>query len=395
MKIERIILYTVLVLAIPVVANIISPGIVGIPKLISGLFLAYITYCLYMSQQYEDLDGKILIKIWIWILIIGSVRAFIFNTSSYTEFRNSLLSLLDICIVLSVFLGSAWNLKKYLSCFEIIMIPCAIFSALYWKSYGTSDVAHILYPNSLFMLLLPYLKNRQKIIILAISFFSLFYDVSVRSNVLLLGGSTLLLIVFYLSKNDYILKFRKFIWYTFMVLPLILLLLGVIGKYNVFRELMSSDIHIEVSGSKNRSNYLTDSRTMVYLDVFTSIDGVSGWLLGYSPVSKIKTHMAENDSAYKKGRNSTECGFLNILFRYGVIGAFCFFLMLAYSSYLGLFKSNNKLAMLIGAFVAFKFLFVFIEEPNISMTTYFAIGLCLNSNFRNMSDEQLKEIFSI
>lgn len=395
MKIERIILYTVLALGIPIVANIISPGIVGIPKLISGIILAYVTYCLYMSHQYEKLDGKVYIKIWIWILIIGSVRAFIINYSSFTGLRDTLLSLFNICIVLSVFLGSAWNLKKYLSYFQIVMIPCAIFSALYWKSYGVSDVAHILYPNSLFILLLPYVNNRRKMIILTITIFSFFYDVSVRSNVLLLCGTVLLLIVFYLSKKDIVLKYRMLIWTTLLILPFTLFFLGVTGKYNVFKELMSSDIKIEASGSKNRRNYLTDSRTMVYYDVLTSISGVKGWVFGYSPVSKIKTQMAKNNSAYKEGRNSTECGFLNTLFQYGIIGILCFFFIIVYSSYLGLFESNNKLAMLIGAFVAFKFLFMFVEEPNISMTTYFAIGLCLNPNFRKMSDKQLKEVLSI
>lgn len=394
MKTERIILYMVLALGIPIIANIISPGAVGMPKLISGLILAYLAYCLYMSHQYEDLNGIIYIKVWIWILVIGSIRAFFLNYSSFTGLRDSLLSLLNICLLLSIFLGSACNLKKYLSCFQIVMIPCAFFSALYWTSYGTSDVAHILYPISLFILLLPYVGKRQKMIIVAIAIFSIFYDVSIRSNILLLFGSFLLLIVYYFSRYDIMLKGRTLIFSIFLALPLTLFFLGVTGKYNVFKELMSSDIQIEVSGSKNRDNYLTDSRTMVYFDVLTSMDGIKGWLLGYSPVSKIKTQMAKSNSAYKKGRASTECGFLNTLFRYGLLGVFCLFSLIAYSSYLGLFASNNKLAMVIGAFVAYKFFFLFIEEPDISMTTYFAIGLCLNPDFRGMSEEQLKEIFN-
>lgn len=389
MKIERIILYTILALAIPIIFNIIKPGNVGIPLFISGLILLYLAYCLYMSKQYEELNGKILLKVWIGILFFGSLRALVLNYTSFNGLRDSLLSFLNISIILCVFMGNIWNLKIYLKYFLIVMIPCAAFSALSWRGYGLTDLAHILYPISLFLLIFPYVTKKNKILILAVAIISFFYDMSIRSNVFLLGGTLVLLCIYYISKKSVVLKYRRFIWSTFLILPLVLLFLGVLGKYNIFKELMSSDIQIEVSGSKNRNNYLTDSRTMVYVDVLNSIDGIDGWLLGYSPVSKIKTGMSKNNSDYKMGRNSTECGFLNILYYYGFIGILCFFIIIIYSSYLGLFKSNNKLVMMIGLYVAFKFFFMFLEEPNISMTTYFAIGLCLNSRFREMSDQQI------
>lgn len=389
MKIERIILYTILALAIPIIFNIIKPGHVGVPLFISGLILLYLAYCLYMSKQYEVLNGKTLLKVWMSILFFGSLRALVLNYTSFNGLRDSLLSFLNISIILCVFIGNIWNLKTYLKYFLIIMIPCAAFSALSWRGYGLTDVAHILYPISLFLLILPYVTKKTKILILTVAIISLFYDISVRSNVFLLGGTLVFLCIYYISKNSVVLKYRRLIWSIFLILPLVLLLLGVLGKYNIFKEIMSSDIHIEVSGSKNRSNYLTDSRTMVYVDVLNSIDGIDGWLLGYSPVSKIKTGMSKNNSDYKMGRNSTECGFLNILYYYGFIGIICFLVIIIYSSYLGLFKSNNKLVMMIGLYVAFKFFFMFLEEPSISMTTYFAIGLCLNSSFREMSDQQI------
>lgn len=392
MKIERIILYTVLALAIPIISNIIKPGNVGVPLLISGIILLYLAYCLYMSKQYEDLNGKILLKVWMGILFLGSLRALALNYTSFNGVRDSLLSFLNISIVLCVFIGNIWNLKTYLKSFLIIMIPCAVFSALSWKSYGLTDVAHILYPISLFLLLLPYVTRKMKMLILAIAIISFFYDVSIRSNIFLLGGTLVFVFIYYISEKHTTLRYRRLVWLTFLILPFTLLFLGILGKYNIFKELMSSDIQIEVSGSKNRNNYLTDSRTMVYVDVLNSINGIDGWLLGYSPVSKIKTEMSKNNSDYKMGRNSTECGFLNILYYYGVIGILCFLFIIIYSSYLGLFKSNNKLVMMIGLYVAFKFFFMFLEEPNISMPTYFAIGVCLNSNFREMSDEQIVDI---
>ena len=48
-----------------------------------------------------------------------------------------------------------------------------------------------------------------------------------------------------------------------------------------------------------------------------------------------------------------------------------------------------------GLYVVFKFMFIFIEEPRISMITYFAIGLCMNPEFREMSDSEIKETLNI
>lgn len=94
----------------------------------------------------------------------------------------------------------------------------------------------------------------------------------------------------------------------------------------------------------------------------------------------------------KEGRNRTESGFLNILYFYGIVGILCYMCLSIYASYLAISHSNNKLATLVGLYVAFKFIFIFIEEPSITMTTYFAIGLCLNPMFRNAEEDEVKQI---
>ena len=151
---------------------------------------------------------------------------------------------------------------------------------------------------------------------------------------------------------------------------------------------MSTKISIS-GGGKNRT-YMVDSRTAIYEDVFRSFDDAGGLILGNSPVTKIKTQL--NIQNRKNGRNRTESGFLNILYYYGIIGVLCYISLSIYASYLAIFRTNNKLATLVGLYVAFKFLFIFIEEPSITMTTYFAIGLCLNPEFRNMEDEDVKDV---
>lgn len=299
-----------------------------------------------------------------------------------------MLALLNIATVYCIYLGGLQNTKNYLKAFFIITLPCAIISSVKWNAYGLTDVAHILYPISLFLLLIPYVSKKCKITLIAITLYSFFHDISVRSNVLLLGFSIILLTLYFISKYHYKIRFRKITWIACFITPIIFLFLGISGRYNFFTELMSTKINIS-GGGKDRT-YMVDSRTAVYEDVFRSFDGTGSLIFGNSPVTKIKTQM--NITERKEGRNRTESGFLNILYYYGIIGILCYMYLSMYASYLAIFRANNKLATLIGLYVAFKFLFIFIEEPNITMTTYFAIGLCLNSVFRNMSEDDVKQV---
>lgn len=384
----KIVFYIVLASVIPTIANIFNPGTVGIPQLIAQIVIAYLLYNLYGTRQYELLDGGFIFKSWLIILFFGAVRAFLINYSSYAGIRDSLLALLNIATAFCAYLGGLENTKTYLKAFLIIILPCAIISSLKWDAYGLTDVAHILYPISLLLLLTPYVSKKWRITMIAIALFSFFHDVSVRSNVLLLSFSAVLLILYLISKYNYQIRFRKITWIACFILPALFLFLGISGRYNFFAELMSTNINIS-SGSKDRA-YMVDSRTAVYEDVFRSFDDAGSLILGNSPVSKIKTQMNIQDQ--EKGRNRTESGFLNILYYYGVIGILCYMCLSMYASHLAVFRSNNRLATLIGLYVAFKFLFIFIEEPSITMTTYFAIGLCLNPEFRNMEEEEVKQI---
>ena len=383
----KIVFYIVLASVIPTIANIFNPGTVGIPQLIAQIVIAYLLYNLYGTRQYELLDGGFIFKSWLIILFFGAVRAFLINYSSYAGIRDSLLALLNIATAFCAYLGGLENTKTYLKAFLIIILPCAIISSLKWDAYGLTDVAHILYPISLLLLLTPYVSKKWRITMIAIALFSFFHDVSVRSNVLLLSFSAVLLILYLISKYNYQIRFRKITWIACFILPALFLFLGISGRYNFFAELMSTNINIS-SGSKDRA-YMVDSRTAVYEDVFRSFDDAGSLILGNSPVSKIKTQMNIQDQ--EKGRNRTESGFLNILYYYGVIGILCYMCLSMYASHLAVFRSNNRLATLIGLYVAFKFLFIFIEEPSITMTTYFAIGLCLNPEFRNMEEEEVKQ----
>ena len=58
-------------------------------------------------------------------------------------------------------------------------------------------------------------------------------------------------------------------------------------------------------------------------------------------------------------------------------------------SNLGMYKTNNTLTLLASLFVAYKFAYMFIEDPNINIATYISLGICINDKIRMMTDAKL------
>ena len=98
---------------------------------------------------------------------------------------------------------------------------------------------------------------------------------------------------------------------------------------------------------------------------------------------------------YKFGRPGTESGMLNYIQYGGLIGFILYGLLLVVASYKATFLSNNNFMISLGLFVAFKFLYSFIEDQIMfnahSFYIFFWVGMCYNKTFRDMTSEQIKE----
>ena len=101
------------------------------------------------------------------------------------------------------------------------------------------------------------------------------------------------------------------------------------------------------------------------------------------------------DEIYAHGRSGTESGMLNYIQYGGLIGFFIYGLLLIVGSYRAVFKSNNRLMVLIGLYIAFKFLFSFVEDrvgfqPH-TFYLFLTIGMCYNVKLREMDDDEITE----
>ena len=181
-------------------------------------------------------------------------------------------------------------------------------------------------------------------------------------------------------------------------------MLGVTGIFNVFTiGKLLPEYSLKVQKTNTTQDLFVDSRTSIYIDVFTQLKQDDRVFIGLGGVGKTKTSLADIkesnfDKIYKEGRRGTESGMLSLIQTGGLIGGWVYYLVFISSSYFGVYKSKNWLSILFGVWISYKCFFSFIEDPltfNISsLFLFFTIGICLNRNFRNLTDNEIKELFN-
>lgn len=286
-----------------------------------------------------------------------------------------------------------------------LTLPVSLLFLIKGPTDRNSNLVFINYVafSHIFVVLLPLLRVRWRLLVVFISIVSLGWDIENRSNILQLAVCYALLLLHLLRRNGVIGNaFRgilKLIRIWLLVLPIILLALGVSGVFNPFSYLEGNTILGSVAVSEESGRYLgTDSRTGIYEDAFNNLMENNDWLFGSSAVVIYKTQLANALSGYDYGRlGGSESGFLGLLTFGGILYVLLFFLLCHHSSKLAVQESNNIAIELVGIYVAFRWLFSFIELPlmlSFSWVVLFvAMGMAFSDEFRSMSDIEFADYF--
>jgi hypothetical protein len=305
-----------------------------------------------------------------------------------------------------VVLGSDLELlTKALKTLLQITLPASLFFLINGPSDKLSNTVYIAYVSSicLFIILLPMLKIKWKLLVVLISIISFTWDMDNRSNMLNIFVSYGLLSLYIILKDNItsavFKKILTLIKSFLLFLPILLLLLGAMGIFNVF-EYFEGNAKVKVIALSDESGrYLvTDSRTGIYEDAFNNLQEKNDWLFGSSATVMIATQLVLSNQDYESGRiGGSESGFLGLLTFGGIVYASLFFFLCYQSAKLAIMKSNNTIIKLIGVFVAYKWFFSFIELPlmmNFSWIVLFlAMGMTFNRELREMSDKEITEYF--
>ncbi len=370
-----------------------------ITALINYCAIAVLIGITYKSRWNSDvpLSIKYLYIFWLILLIFNLFRSF-YVAESYWDWKLLFLGAFFFTLIPLVFyIGKNLDyfkvifnfVLKYLFAYGFLLIPLGQLA-------NPELYSRLMIPISLFILFIPYVDKKRKILIILIMAISILLVPGFRSNILKSSFSLLVLTLFYFKPY-----FRQAIFHIIHILlfivPVFLFILAVNNKFNIFEE-MEKNEGATVTDAMGEVSLTQDTRTFLFIEVFGSMDNKYNWTFGKSAIGSYRSDWFYDDGGAIKGkRYGSEVGMLNILLKYGGLGILIISFLLFSVSWIAIKSSSNILSKMIGLFIAFRFLFSFIEEyTDYDLNFYFfwlAIGLVSSKKFRNMTDDELKKYF--
>lgn len=313
---------------------------------------------------------------WDWKLLVSNLMVFSLPLTVYVFLTPSILG-----SVLHFWLRRAW----------IILLILAPFLA-------SDAFGRFLMPYSFLALFFTVLNTRNRIIIAIAYGITITLGNESRSDMLKFSVCLLLGFVYYIPIIRSIFKrWMKEIVYVLWVLPIVMLGLGVTGVFNVFNieeELgLEGTYMIKSSNSGEDVSALTDTRTFLYSEEITSAIKNNYVIQGRSMARGYDSlFFGDNDESKRGERGKCETSILNIFNYFGLIGVIIYFGIFVTASYKAIAHSKNVYVPIIGVYVAFRWLFGWIEDfSNFDLNYLFIwimISICYSDEYRNMTNQE-------
>jgi hypothetical protein len=338
-----------------------------------------------------------------WSLI--SFAHGIYKVNGYYEWKVLLLGyVFSILVPFAIALGVSYEVSaktikfilRWVFLFGFAFVPISL-------SYDTELYSRVVMPVTLFILFIPFLTWRSRLLVLCVAFLSVAMDPTYRINLIKILCSFGLLGCFYLRNLVGRIAMNLVVICMFII-PILFLYLGVTDEFNIFRDGLKEGLNTDYTwtvseGSEIRDSHInSDTRTFLYREVFNSmLNRHTSFLIGEGGGAGYETEAFQDTVVTQSGRTGSEVGFLNLLLYSGVIGVLIYVAMLYFAAYFAINRSNNTLCKMIGVWLSAHWVMFFIEDiPKLDMNFYFiwfAIGLCLSHRFRSMTDARLREFF--
>lgn len=325
------------------------------------------------------------------------------------------------CIIRGFFVAETyWDFKGLIGNSFGLLIPIIAYSATnikisqsiltYYIKYtlplffifafliAISAYGFYLVPIYFLVFFFPVLTVRWKWIILLLDLFSALAFLGSRSNVIKFGIPVLIMLTYYFRFWLTTKRF-EFVRMLLIIAPIFLFGLAVSGIFNVFNMDEYINIDYEVVDRDSKGEIVTeslkdDTRTFIYEEVLYSAKIFNSWWIGRSPArGNISESIGEFDENKRGERLGNEVAIANIFTWTGIVGVLFYLLVFYKASYLAINQSNNIFVKQLGLFVAFRWLYAWVEDQNVfSLTTFFLwliIGLCFSNSFRKMSNKEV------
>lgn len=396
--------YIIILVAITSVIAFPNPIFPYISKLdntaISWMFSTSVLIILFFSMIYfyDDINQKntrVITYFFIWT-VICIVRGF-FVAENYWDIKALITNIFGLLLIMVAY--SATN-KVIVQTILLYYVKYALPLFLVLIIFVSPDAyGFYLVPVSFLLLFIPALSRRSVALLLFFTAVVFIADLGARSNVIKFALPVLVLFIYYFRDyiSNYFLEIARLVLIT---TPIMLFILGVTGVFNVFHTtdyLGEQNItKTAYDGTQYEENLAGDTRTFIYEEVITSALKNDYWIFGRTPArgNDSASFGAESFALTRRyERIANEVGIANVFTWMGLVGVIFYFLVFFRASFLAVNRSRNIYAKMLGIYVAFRWLYSWVEDVNNFSLNYFTlwimIGMCFSASFRLMTDYEV------
>lgn len=361
---------------------------------ISGIIL--IIFSLSSYYFYDTKNDRNMLFVYIYLLwsIVCVIRG-AFVAEIYWDWKLLINNFMIFMLAIVAFSGTNKLLVQSLFSFYLkYVIPLFFIFALIIR---TDAYGFYLMAISTLLLFLPALTLRQKLVLLIFITVVLISDLGARSNVIKFGVPLMLLIIYYL-RNIISIKTMETLRLLFFIIPLVLFLLGVSGTFNIFKikEHLGKDVSVmgtDDEGNRAEESFVADTRTFLYEEVLQSSINNNYWLFGRTPARGNDSNtfgLIQFEWTGRYERESNEIGLANVFTWTGLVGVIIYSIIFFQASFLAVNRSRNIFIRLLGLYLAFRWLYSWIEDYQTFSLNYLVLmliwGMCLSKSFRSMTE---------
>ena len=318
---------------------------------------------------------------WDWKFLVSNLMVFSLPCASYIYARPVILNNTLKC----------WF--KYAWIIFLILLP-----------FLRSDAfGRYLVPFTLLALFLPFLNKKYLLLTIAAYLITITLGSASRSDMLKFSVCLILGISLFLARYKwYNKKTFSMIVYLFLFIPFIFFTLGVTNTFNIFKieeELGLEDKYTLANSKGTEYSALIDTRTFLYAEEISSAINNNYVILGRSIARGYDSAAfgkgADKIMDLKRGeRQGCETSILNIFNHFGIVGVILYLFIFWKATYLAINKSRNIFVPIIGLYVAFRWMFAWIEDFSRFDLNYLFlwifIGICYSPIYRNMTNKEFK-----
>lgn len=372
-------------------------------------FLILLVYLISSNVFMESKNRDNMLTVGVYLLwnIVCIVRG-MFDAEIYWDWKALIVNTMALMLPIVMFSATNKMIVQSLLAFYIkYTLPLFLIFVLILRS---DAFGFFLMPISILILFLPALTKRHKLLIIALTIVVLFADLGARSNVLKFSFPILFMLIYYVREKIST-KHIEYLRISLFILPILFFVLGVSNVFNVFKmdEYLDGDYistGVNEKGERVEQNVIVDTRTFLYEEVLESAIYNNYWLLGRTPARGNDSETFGFVDGSLTGRNeriTNEIGLANVFTWTGLVGVILYSLIFYRASFLAVRKSKNIYVKILGVYVAFRWLYSWVEDVNKFSINYFmlmiVIGMCFSISFRKMNNNEftvwVRSIFDI